>query len=64
MNPYQDPGFYQADCMEAMRYFPDGYFDLAIVDPPYGINVTGMHKAPVLVGGGWQAVRRPEKASG
>ena len=24
------------DCMEAMREFPDGYFDLAVVDPPYG----------------------------
>ena len=25
--------------MEAMREFPDGYFDLAVCDPPYGINV-------------------------
>lgn len=25
--------------MELMRGFPDGHFDLAIVDPPYGINV-------------------------
>ena len=24
------------DCLEGMRQFPDGYFDLAIVDPPYG----------------------------
>ena len=24
------------DCMEAMREFPDKFFDLAIVDPPYG----------------------------
>ena len=24
------------DCMEAMKQFPDGFFDLAIVDPPYG----------------------------
>lgn len=24
------------DCMEAMRSFPDGFFDLAVVDPPYG----------------------------
>ena len=28
-----------ADCMDVMREFPDGYFDLAIVDPPYGIRV-------------------------
>lgn len=28
------------DCMEIMKQCPDKYFDLAIVDPPYGINVT------------------------
>ena len=27
---------YNRDCMEAMREFPDKYFDLAVVDPPYG----------------------------
>ena len=32
---------YNMDCMDGMRQFPDRYFDLAIVDPPYGINVTG-----------------------
>ena len=26
------------DCMEYMRTVPDKYFDLAIVDPPYGIG--------------------------
>lgn len=26
---------YNADCMKAMAVFPDGYFDLAVVDPPY-----------------------------
>jgi len=26
------------DCMELMREFPDKHFDLAIVDPPYGIG--------------------------
>ena len=26
------------DCMEVMKGYPDKYFDLAIVDPPYGIN--------------------------
>ena len=26
------------DCMEAMKQFPDNAFDLAVVDPPYGIN--------------------------
>jgi site-specific DNA-methyltransferase (adenine-specific) len=28
------------DCMEGMARYPDKYFDLAIVDPPYGIGVT------------------------
>jgi len=28
------------DCMEGMKQFPDKYFDLAIVDPPYGININ------------------------
>ena len=31
-----DFGFYNLDCMEGMKQFPDKYFDLAIVDPPYG----------------------------
>ena len=26
------------DCLEAMKEFPDKFFDLAIVDPPYGIE--------------------------
>ena len=31
-----EPGFYLMDCMEGMKEFTDGFFDLAIVDPPYG----------------------------
>ena len=27
------PGFYNMDCMEAMKQFPDGFFDLAIRAP-------------------------------
>jgi site-specific DNA-methyltransferase (adenine-specific) len=30
---------YNIDCMEAMAQMPDKAFDLAIVDPPYGINI-------------------------
>ena len=30
------PGLYNMDCMEAMKQFPDKFFDLAVVDPPYG----------------------------
>ena len=29
---------FHADCMEIMKQYPDKYFDLAIVDPPYGIG--------------------------
>ena len=35
---------YNMDCMEGMAQFPDGYFDLAIVDPPYGINIAARGK--------------------
>jgi len=30
---------YNVDCMEFMRGLPDKAFDLAIVDPPYGISI-------------------------
>lgn len=32
---------YNQDCMEAMRAMPDGAFDLAVVDPPYGLKMDG-----------------------
>ena len=40
-----DFGFYNMDCMDGMREFPDDYFELAIVDPPYGDALEN--------GGGW-----------
>lgn len=52
------------DCMEAMREFPDKYFDLAVVDPPYGIGRDGSAKTTSRHGGrkahkfkGWDAIR-------
>jgi len=33
----QNGYFINADCMDGMKEFPDKYFDLAIVDPPYGL---------------------------
>ena len=30
-----------ADCMDVMADYPDNYFDLAVVDPPYGIGEDG-----------------------
>lgn len=32
---------YNMDCMEGMKQFPDKYFELAIVDVPYGIGESG-----------------------
>jgi len=29
---------FNTDCVEAMKAYPDNYFELAIVDPPYGIG--------------------------
>ena len=37
-----DFGFYNMDCMEGLKEFPDKFFDLAIVDPPYGLKEAGM----------------------
>jgi len=31
------------DCMEVLKSLPDNAFDLAICDPPYGINVMAMN---------------------
>ena len=31
---------HHCDCMDLMKQYPDKYFNLCIVDPPYGINVN------------------------
>ena len=38
-SPFLD--LHLGDCMELMSQYPDKYFDLAIVDPPYGIGMSG-----------------------
>lgn len=40
----------QGDCMEVMAQYPDKYFDLAVVDPPYGIGDNKLTQ-----GGTWAA---------
>ena len=35
---------YNMDCMELLKNTEDNYFDLAIVDPPYGIKRAGQRK--------------------
>ena len=32
---------FNEDCMEVMKRYPDKHFDLAVVDPPYGIGEDG-----------------------
>lgn len=34
---------YNMDCMKYMRSLPDNAFDLAVVDPPYGIGIDKMN---------------------
>ena len=29
---------YLMDCIDGMKHYPDKYFDLACIDPPYGIG--------------------------
>jgi len=31
---------YMMDCIQGMKEYPDKYFDLAVVDPPYGIGYS------------------------
>lgn len=68
-----DFGFYNMDCLEGMKQFPDKYFDLAVVDPPYGAGFTEgggckgwfskYHQDPVqsdkLTGGGYNRFGNP-----
>ncbi len=42
---------YLGDCMEAMAKMPDKYYDLAIVDPPYGIGYDGAKQTSGSHGG-------------
>lgn len=44
------------DCMDLMRGLSDNVFDLAIVDPPYGIGVNSMNM------GGRQTVRPDDRS--
>ena len=36
-----DFGYYNMDCMDGMKQFSDKYFDIAIVDPQYGLKEHG-----------------------
>jgi site-specific DNA-methyltransferase (adenine-specific) len=58
------------DCMELMAEYPDNHFDLAIVDPPYGVGMDRCMKGSVGIdkrdgkqiqrrdySGGWDGIR-------
>jgi site-specific DNA-methyltransferase (adenine-specific) len=36
---------FNMDCMEGMKQYPDGYFDLLVTDPPYGITQNEWDKS-------------------
>jgi len=36
---------YLMDCIAGMKEYPDKFFDLAVVDPPYGNNLSGGRSA-------------------
>ena len=35
--------FYNGDCMDLLKQTPDKYYDLALVDPPYGLDLANMN---------------------
>ena len=53
-----DFGYYNMDCMQGMKEFPDNYFDLAIVDPPYG-DGGGYWSGPERFGQRFDRYRAP-----
>ena len=40
MEQLENIKLYNGDCMEYMKTIPDKYFELALVDPPYGIGAA------------------------
>lgn len=41
---------FNMDCIEGMKQYPDKYFELAIVDPPYGIDAANDARANTKYG--------------
>lgn len=55
---------FNCDCMDYMRTIPDKYFDLAIVDPPYGINAPKMEMGGGYSNGAYSSKKRLNGGSG
>ena len=54
-------GYYNMDCMAALPLFPDNFFDVAVIDAPYGIGADNMAMERIKPGkrtGTRQRVRR------
>lgn len=65
-NNMSEINFFNVDCVEFMKTKPDNYYDLAIVDPPYGIGdkfkggKTGKMNFNEIVNKDWDKVPSPE----
>lgn len=57
------PGFYNMDCMDALPTFPDKFFDLAIVDPPYGGGAENINEPENISGGVRHGTDRAEDSA-
>jgi site-specific DNA-methyltransferase (adenine-specific) len=61
----ESSSIFMMDCVSAMKNYPDNYFDLAVVDPPYGIGRSGQietftknpkHKRKHFIDKGWDSI--------
>ena len=55
---------FNCDCMDYMKTIPANYFDLAIVDPPYGINAPKMQLGSGYCNGVYTSKKRLNGGSG
>ena len=58
---------YNMDCLPAMELFPDNYFDLAVVDPPYfsGPERRGFYTLRRFLSASWEmlTLKRSNRSS-
>ena len=40
---------YNVDCLEYMKTLPDKFFDLAIIDPPYGRSILKKTSFKIMI---------------
>lgn len=55
---------FNIDCMEYMKTISDKFFDIAIVDPPYGINAPKLEMGNGFSGGKYSSKKRLNGGSG